>query len=454
MAYKTQDEIMDLIGRSGQYWSDEDKALARRDPDAGLTIYHAKNDYLNAQDDAARTAANQRAESARKQFGGYTAGKTGAGFTKDSTYFTHDDPYAARMDAALDKLLGYGDFKNPYQGQIDDTLGKITDRDPFSYNAEDDPVYQQYRKTYLREGQRANEDTLGNYATMTGGMPSTAAVNAASQAQDYYNAQMADKIPALYQLAYQMYADEGNNLLNQLSAMRGLGQDALSEWDANLGLAQEQLGALRTASDTDYNRAYNKWGADYQVGRDTVSDQQWQSQFNLANQQRTQDFSMQLAGLGVRPSEATAKQTGLNHEDWYKLADKSREMQLMELARQAAGGGNVRASGASSQSGGGGWSAGGTAESESAERSSGDIYAQLADAGATDYGTAYAALRAAGYDTTDADRYAKYFEETYFSAVQKQAQEQALWQKNAAQIAANHDAAEIDPETAKRRGWR
>ena len=43
---------------------------------------------------------------------------------------------------------------------------------------------------------------------MTGGMPSTAAVNAASQAQDYYNAKMADKIPELYTLAYQMYADE------------------------------------------------------------------------------------------------------------------------------------------------------------------------------------------------------------------------------------------------------
>ena len=440
MAYKTQDEIMDLIGRSGQYWSDADKELARRDPDAGMTIYHAKNDYLNAKDDAGRTTANQKAESARKQFGGYTAGATGAGFAKDSTYFTYDDPYAQRMDAALDKLLGYGDFENPYQGQIDETLGKITSRDPFSYDAETDPMYQQYRKTYLREGQRANEDTMGNYATMTGGQASTAAVNAASQAQDYYNAQMADKIPELYQLAYQMYADEGNNLLNQLSAVRGLGQDALSAWGANLGLAQEQLGALQTASDTGYNRAYNKWGADYQVGRDAVSDRQWQSQFNLANQERTQDFVSQLAQLGVRPTEATAKQTGLNHEDWYALADKSKELQLLELARQAAGGGS------------GGRKAGGKTK----DKATGDvdIYNQLFQSGATDYGTAYAVLRAAGYNTTDAGRYAKYYEEIYFGPAQEQAQEQARWKKNAAQIAADHDAAEIDPEAAKRRGWR
>ena len=32
----------------------------------------------------------------------------------------------------------------------------------------------------------------------------------------------------------------------------------------------------------------------------------------------------------------------------------------------------------------------------------------------TDYGTAYEQLRQAGYNTTDANRYAKYFAETYY----------------------------------------
>ena len=34
-----------------------------------------------------------------------------------------------KMNAALDKLLGFEAFKNPYQGQIDQTLDKITGRD-------------------------------------------------------------------------------------------------------------------------------------------------------------------------------------------------------------------------------------------------------------------------------------------------------------------------------------
>ena len=44
---------------------------------------------------------------------------------------------------------------------------------------------------------------------------------------------------------------------------------------------------------------------------------------------------------------------------------------------------------------------------------SGDIYARMADAGASDYGTAYDMLRNSGYSVTDANRYASYFAETY-----------------------------------------
>ena len=39
------------------------------------------------------------------------------------------------------------------------------------------------------------------------------------------------------------------------------------------------------------------------------------------------------------------------------------------------------------------------------------MYQWLAESGATDYGTAYNMLRNAGYSTTDANRYAEYFDE-------------------------------------------
>ena len=416
MAFKTEKDVLTMAQKDGQYWSDYDKELARRDPDAGLSIYTAKQNYLSAKTDADKKYWNRKAESIRRKNGGYTAGGDGSGFMKDDSYFNHQDPYADRMNAALDKLLGYQEFTNPYQGQIDQTLDKITGRDPFSYDAEKDPMFQQYRKTYLREGQRANEDTMGNYAAMTGGMPSTAAVNAASQAQDYYNAKMADKIPELYQLAYQMYADEGNNLLNQLSAMRGLGQDALSAWGANQQLAQSQLDAVGQMSDRDYNRAFGKWSADHQVNREAISDSQWASEHRLNAQQRAQQLMMQMIQSGLTPSHETIMNAAWNDKDaaalsnWYKEQhDFDRQMTLASMQGRATGSGGRSGGGRS----GGGHR--GTSKSKGAQNS-GDAYKWLIDSGATDYGTAYERLLARGYNSTEAKTLAEYFEDTYYPA--------------------------------------
>ena len=418
MAFKTEKDVLAMAQRDGQYWSDYDKELAKRDPDAGLSIYTAKKNYLNAKTDADKKYWNQKAEGIRRKNGGYTAGGDGSGFMKDDRYFTHDDPYADKMNAALDKLLGFEEFKNPYQGHIDQTLDKITGRDPFSYDAEKDPMFQQYRKTYLREGQRANEDTMGNYATMTGGMPSTAAVNAASQAQDYYNAKMADKVPELYTLAYQMYADEGNNLLNQLSAMRGLGQDALSAWGANQQLAQSQMDALGQMSDRDYNRAFGKWSADHQVDRELVSDSQWQQQHNLNAQSRAQELMNQVLQTGQIPTHDTIVAAGFNDTDAAKIAKWMKEQVDMERAMQKLQlqGAQMRASGGASggsRSGGrrSGGGSRGTSKSKGAQNS-GDAYKWLMDSGATDYGTAYERLLARGYNSTEAKTLAGYFGHT------------------------------------------
>lgn len=421
MAFKTDKDVLQMAERDGVYFSDYDKELARRDPDAGLSIYTAKKGYNSAKTDADRKHWNQKANSIRSKYGGYSGGSDGSGFMKEDKYFSHDDPYAGRMEAALDKLLGYQDFKNPYQDRIDSTLDKMTSRDPFSYDAESDPVFQQYRKTYMREGQRANEDTMGGYAAMTGGMPSTAAVNAASQAQDYYNAKMADKVPELYQLAYRMYADEGEQLMNQLSAMRGLGQDALSAWGANQQLAQSQYDALAGASDRDYNRAFGKWSADHQVGREEVSDSQWERGHRLDAQRRAQDLALQVLQTGQVPDHSTIVGAGWNDDDAAKIAAWNKEQNDMALAMQRLQlqGAQMRAAGGGGSSGGGGGRSGGGKSAGF----DGNIYAQLAASGAEDYGGAYAILRGMGIEKSDATVIAKSFDEDYFPKYQEEQKE-------------------------------
>ena len=225
-------------GLGGQF-SDADMKLAQKNPDAGMSILKYKQDYHNATTDEARALANLGAEGIRSSYGGYTGGQRGENFYLDplspkdfqsSAAPTYKNNYADTISGLLDKQLGYGSFSygekqpeytNRYDDTIQDLLGQIVNRKDFSYDPENDQLYSQYRKQYAREGQRATQDALGAAAAASGGIPSSYAVSAAAQAGDYYASQMTDKIPELYQLAYNKYMNDYNMKLSDLGAVQG-----------------------------------------------------------------------------------------------------------------------------------------------------------------------------------------------------------------------------------------
>ncbi len=434
MAFKTYEELEEAARKAGQSWSDADKNLAKQNLDYGNSIFTYKSDWQNAWnrgDKESAAAIHDQTENFRKQFGNYSGGADGSGYIKDTTYFNYDDPYKDTLDDLANQLIGYGKFQNPYQEQTDKVLQEFIGRDPFSYDPSTDPIWGQYQKTYLREGQRAREDTLGNMAAATGGQTSTAAVHAASQAQDYYNAQMADKIPELYQLAYEMYQGQGNDYLNQINAMRGLGSDALNAWNANLGLLNSQLSGIQGISDDLYNRAYNKYAADYQANRDALSDTRYreetaynkqlnQYEMDQNAQKQAREQALKWLSMGIMPSDGVIEQSGLDPQDVASYLDA--------VQTQAA----LKSGGSSKSS----RSSGGSSKSASSKNSmSSDVYAWLKQNGAKDAGTAYAMLINAGYAQGAAKTISDYFGNTY------------LPQKNnaskvASAIAAEHDEAE------------
>ena len=79
---------------------------------------------------------------------------------------------------------------------------------PFTYNPYTDPAYQAYRQQYLSAGQRATQNTLAQASAATGGRPSSYAISAAAQAGNNYAAQLSDKIPELYNQAYNRYTNQ------------------------------------------------------------------------------------------------------------------------------------------------------------------------------------------------------------------------------------------------------
>ena len=206
-------------GLAGEF-SDADMKLAQQNPDAGMSLLSYKKDYHAATTDEARALAHEGAQQVRSSHGEYTSNDDGTAF-----YLNQLSPNSFQADPAPT-------YTNRYDGQIQDLLGQIINREDFSYDPEQDQLYSQYRKQYTREGQRATQDALGAAAAASGGIPSSYAATAASQAGDYYASQMTDKIPELYQIAYNKY-------LNDYS------------------MKQSDLAAVQSAEQSDYNKYLN-----------------------------------------------------------------------------------------------------------------------------------------------------------------------------------------------------
>lgn len=200
-------------------------------------------------------AAHKQAEAIRALYG-YSGGDDGSqyipvqkqGFTYDVPAPTFNDSYSAQIDAMLNQVMNYG---------------------PFSYDAESDPTFKQYKDTYTREGQRAMQNTLGQVSARTGGLASSYAVSAAQQANNYYMQQLSDKIPELRQLAYDMYMNDYDQQVQQLGLLQTAQQneynrykDELDKWEAGRDFAYGQYWDDYTASQDLIDRTYDQNIAD------------------------------------------------------------------------------------------------------------------------------------------------------------------------------------------------
>lgn len=125
-------------------------------------------------------------------------------------------------------------YNSQYQARLDKAVDKALDREPFSYDPEKDPAYLQYRESYTRAGKRAMQDTLGEVSARTGGLASSYAGSAAQQTYDNYMAGLAGEIPALRELAYEMYRDEGEDLRSDVELLSGLEEKEYGRYTGQL----------------------------------------------------------------------------------------------------------------------------------------------------------------------------------------------------------------------------
>lgn len=180
-----------------------------------------------------------------------------------------------------------GAYQSQWQAQIQEYLNKIMNRDPFSYNFNDDALYQQYKDIYTQMGLMAMMDTMGQASAMTGGYGNSYAQTVGQQAYNQQLSQLNNVLPELYQMAFDRYAYEGDQMMSQYGMLMDQENmdynrymDSYNQW------ANERdylAGRYDTLYQQDYNqyrdgydKAWNEYVMQYQQGRDQVSDQQWQ----------------------------------------------------------------------------------------------------------------------------------------------------------------------------------
>ena len=351
-------------GLLGEF-SQADLETAQRYPEFGLSILSLKKDYHDAATDEQRLLANEAANQLRSSYGNYRGGDDG------SRYYSQGK-IPGQIDAILDQINNFGSFSfdqeapvydNQYAEQQQALLDAILNRPDFTWSKETDPLWGSYKKSYLREGDRATANALAQASAASGGRPSTAAVTAATQAGDYYATQLNDIIPTLYQQAYDRYLNEYSMMLQDLGAVN----------------TQEQLDYAKyldqlTQYNTDRNFAYDTYLGDFNIlqgqlaslqGQDDVDYGRYLATINLGIQRDETEYQRQqqdqalvqaqvdaILAAGGTPSAELVGASGYSGEYIQALEDAYRR-EAAERTSVSSGGGGRGGSGGSGYDNGG-----------------------------------------------------------------------------------------------------
>jgi len=169
-------------------------------------------------------------------------------------------PYDQQRD---DALARYGEEwqGSEYQAERDAALKRAQNMQ-WNYDPDRDPVWQALQKQYRREGDRASQEALAQAAMRTGGLANSYAVTAAAQAGDYYAAQLSDRLPQVYQDAYNRYLNEYQKQMELSGQYAGYDDREYARW------------ADQQGKNLDLADRYNQYGQqDYDHYRDRVSQQ-------------------------------------------------------------------------------------------------------------------------------------------------------------------------------------
>lgn len=159
----------------------------------------------------------------------------------------------ARVDNALASeardtgMFSRGEILNRNNARWEDRLERLYDRvenpDPFTYNAESDPLYQDFKRQWMKQSQEQYDDTIAKMNSQSGGAPSLGAMAAAWNMLQDSNAQLDSYKQQFRQQAYNEWQDAYEQDVRRLEAALGMRD---SEFDRAYGVNSDVINDMYT----------------------------------------------------------------------------------------------------------------------------------------------------------------------------------------------------------------
>ena len=191
------------------------------------------------------------------------------------------------------------------------------------------------------------QDTMGTYAGMTGGMPSTAAISAASQANNYYNSQLTGKLGEYMSQDYQRYIDSVGLDFDTLSALKSLRDTERADYDTDRNYGYSQWTDNLAYRDEREQAAYDrKWNEDAR----TYERDKYEREYRDDQLKSLYDLYMERYQLTGESKWMKMANEMLSQIDTTGTYQNMTEQEAALAAAAASGGGSSGSSGKSSGS--------------------------------------------------------------------------------------------------------
>lgn len=226
----------------------------------------------------------------------------------------HESDTVKQAEAMLNEQLAQkpGEYQSAWQAQLNDAINKILNREKFSYDLNGDALYQQYKDKYIQQGKMAMMDTMGQAQAMTGGYGNSYAQSVGQQAYQSHLQELNDIVPELYQMAYDQYNQEGQDMYTQAALMAqqedrdyGRYQDAMNAWQSERDYL---AGRYDSERDYDYGKYTDDRNFDYGSYIDDRNYQYQQEQDAKEEAWRQKEFDEAMRQYN--------EQMGLTREQW------------------------------------------------------------------------------------------------------------------------------------------